>query len=81
MLEILVDSLLGRTCFLFCKELFSRLRDVVQRCMIVGRCGVLWVRFHVQFPLVLTISSGPEALLGFRASSCFVTPFGPILRD
>ena len=45
--------------------------------MIVGRCGVLWGIFHLQFPLVgptfAGISSGPEALLGFRAC--------PISRD
>ena len=38
----------------------------------------------MQFPLVYTfagISFGPEALLGFRASSCFVTQFSQISRD
>ena len=64
--------------------MFSRLREVVQRCKIIGRCGVLWGRFHLQFVSFSTfagISSGPNAFLGYRAFSCFVTPFSPISRD
>ena len=54
--------------------------------MIVGRCDVLGqfmgeISFAVSFSTFAGISSGPEALLGFRCVSCFVTPFSPISRD
>ena len=39
------------------------------------------ISFAVSFSTFAGISSGPEALLGFRACSCFVTPFSPISRD
>ena len=39
------------------------------------------ISFAVSFSTFAGISSGPEALLGFRAFSCFVTPFSPISRD
>ena len=39
------------------------------------------ISFSVSFSTFAGISSGPESLLGFRAFSCFVTPFSPISRD
>ena len=55
-------------------------------CPEVYDCWKMWcimgdISFAVSFSTFAGISSGPEALLGFRACSCFVTPFSPISRD
>ena len=49
-------------------------------CPEVYDCWKMWcimgdISFAVSFTTFAGISSGPEALLGFRACSCFVTPF------